>query len=98
MNPYNILSAKAAEIGWQGGPWPLLNLRTPHRIVIFAIENHFSLAKWPPILSVASSASKFIRVYSLGAGFILLDLEVYTKRSHVTKVVSDPSSCMKVVM
>ena len=39
------------------GPWPLLNLRPLHRIVIFAIENHFSLAKWPPLLSVASSAS-----------------------------------------
>ena len=23
----------------------------------FSIENHFSLAKWPPLLSVASSAS-----------------------------------------
>ena len=42
------------------GPWPLLNLRTLHRIVIFAIENHFSLAKWPPLLSVASSASAFL--------------------------------------
>ena len=36
---------------------PLKFLRTLHRIVIFAIENHFSLAKWPPLLSVASSAS-----------------------------------------
>ena len=26
----------------------LLNLRPLHRIVIFAIENHFSLIKWPP--------------------------------------------------
>ena len=32
------------------GPWPLLNLRPLHRIAIFAIENHFSLAKWPPLL------------------------------------------------
>ena len=40
-----------------GGPCPLLNLRPLYRIVIFAIENHFSLAKWPPLLSVASSAS-----------------------------------------
>ena len=39
------------------GPWPLLNLRPFHRIVIFAIEDHFSLANWPPLLSVASSAS-----------------------------------------
>ena len=45
------------EIGGSGGPWPLLNLRSLHRIVIFAIENHFSLAKWPLLLSVASSAS-----------------------------------------
>ena len=34
--------------GGNGGPWPLLNLRPLHRTVIFAIENHFSLAKWPP--------------------------------------------------
>ena len=33
----------AAEIGEQEGPWPPLNLRPLHRIVIFAIENHFSL-------------------------------------------------------
>ena len=47
-----------AEIGGQGGPWPLLNLMPLHRIVIFAIENHFSfLVKWPPLLLVASSAS-----------------------------------------
>ena len=39
------------------GPWPPLNLRSLHRNVIFAIENHFSLVKWPPLLSVASSAS-----------------------------------------
>ena len=36
----------------RGGPWPLLNLRLLHRIVIFAIENHFRLAKWPPLFSV----------------------------------------------
>ena len=38
-----------------GGPgrlWPLLNLRPLHRIVILAIENHFSLAKWSPLFSV----------------------------------------------
>ena len=35
-----------------GGPWPLLNLRPLYRIVIFAIENHFSLVKWPPLFSV----------------------------------------------
>ena len=39
-----------------GGPWPLLNLRPLHRNVIFATENHFSLGKWPPLFSVASSA------------------------------------------
>ena len=44
-----------AEIG---GPWPLLDLRTLHKIVIYAIENYFSLAKWPPLLSIASSASE----------------------------------------
>ena len=31
-------------------------------IVIFEIENHFSLAKWPPLLSVASSASEWSNV------------------------------------
>ena len=35
------LYTQAAEIG---GPWPFLNLRPLHRIVIFAIENHFRLA------------------------------------------------------
>ena len=35
----------------------LLNLRPLHRIVIFAIENHFSLAKCPHLLLVASPAS-----------------------------------------
>ena len=30
------------------GAMPLLNLSILHRIVIFVIENHFSLAKWPP--------------------------------------------------
>ena len=40
-----------------GGSWPLLNLRPLHRIVIFAIENHFSLAKFPPLLLEASSTS-----------------------------------------
>ena len=29
-------------------PWPLLNFKTLHRNSIFAIENHLSLAKWPP--------------------------------------------------
>ena len=45
------------EIRGPGGPWPLLNLRPLHRNAILAIENHFSLAKWPPLLSVASFAS-----------------------------------------
>ena len=49
--------AWAAEIGGQGGPWLLLNLRPLHRIVIFATENHLCLVKWPPLLSVVSSAS-----------------------------------------
>ena len=36
-------------------PWPLLNLRPLHRNIVFAANNHFSLAKWPaPLLSVAS--------------------------------------------
>ena len=35
-----------------------LNLRPLHRNVIFAIENHFSLVKWPPLLLIASSASE----------------------------------------
>ena len=41
------------------GPWPLLNLRPLYRNVIFAIENHFSLAKWLLllVLLIASSAS-----------------------------------------
>ena len=34
-----------------------LNIRPLHRNVIFAIENHFSLAKWPLLPLVASSAS-----------------------------------------
>ena len=46
------------------GPWPPLNLRPLHRNVIFAIENHLSLAKWPPLLSVASSASDAIYISS----------------------------------
>ena len=52
-------------IGRPQGPWSLLNLRPLHRIVIFAIENHFSLAKWPPLLSVASSASDKTDVMSI---------------------------------
>ena len=39
------------------GTWPPLNFRTLHRNVTFAIENHCSLAKWPPSLLVAFSAS-----------------------------------------
>ena len=39
------------------GPWPPLNLRPLHRNVIFAIENHFGLSKWPLLLLVASSSS-----------------------------------------
>ena len=46
-----------------GGPWPLLNLRPLHRNVIFAIEHHFSLVKWPPLLSVASSVSDVVNTY-----------------------------------
>ena len=34
----------------------LLNLKALHRDLIFAIENHLSLAKWPPLLLVPSSA------------------------------------------
>ena len=51
--------------GRNRGAWPLLNLMPLHRNVIFAIENHFSLAKWPPLLLVASSASDttFTRTY-----------------------------------
>ena len=44
----HVAISKAAEIVGQGGPWPLLNLRSLHRIVIFVIENHFNLTKWPP--------------------------------------------------
>ena len=33
------------------GPWPLLNLKTLHKNVIFTTEIHFSLAKWPPYFS-----------------------------------------------
>ena len=51
--PLSIVLAMAMNIGngnrGARGPWPLLNLRPLHRIVIFAIENHFSLAKWPPL-------------------------------------------------
>ena len=47
-----ITTRAACSIGGKNkgawGPWPLLNLWPLHRIVIFAIENHFSLAKWPP--------------------------------------------------
>ena len=50
--------ARLAAIGGENrGARPPLNLRSLHRNVIFAIENHFSLVKWPPLLSVASSAS-----------------------------------------
>ena len=52
-----IVVSKCCKLigGGNRGPWPLLNLRPLLRNVIFAIENHFSLAKWPPLLSVASS-------------------------------------------
>ena len=46
-----IGSGKRAE-----QPLPLLNLRPLYRNVIFA-ENHFGLAKWIPLLSVASSST-----------------------------------------
>ena len=61
--PHMKLSGIGGGNRGQGGPWPLLNLRPLHRIVIFAIENHFSLIKWPSLLSVTSSASsyKFIK-------------------------------------
>ena len=34
---------------WNRRPWPLITLRPLHRNVIYAIENHFSLAKWPSL-------------------------------------------------
>ena len=34
--------------GRSRGPWPFLKFKTLHRNSIFAIENHLSLAKWPP--------------------------------------------------
>ena len=34
-----------------------LKFKTSSRIIIFAIENHFSLVKWPPLLLVASSTN-----------------------------------------
>ena len=63
--------AQAAEIG---GPWPLLNLRPLHRIVIFAIENHLSLAKWPPLLSVASSTSAVMPSWFLTLEYLPMPL------------------------
>ena len=53
---YVVTSHWLKNIGGRNrGPWPLLDLRPLHRKIIFAIENHFSLAKWPPLFSVASS-------------------------------------------
>ena len=46
-------------------PWPLLNLKPLHRNVIFATENHFSLAKWISLLSVAFSASGIVGDFNL---------------------------------
>ena len=55
--PYCIVVSKSYKLigGGNRGAWPLLNLRPLLRNVIFAIENHFSLAKCPPLLSVVSS-------------------------------------------
>ena len=57
-----ILSIIGRGLGVHPGvQWLLVNLRPLHRNVIFIIENHFSLAKWLPLLSVASPASGLLR-------------------------------------
>ena len=63
------------------GPWPLLNSKPLHRNVIFAIENHFSLVKWPPLLSVASSASVTTGMTHLQSwpSPLMIVIHVYTK-------------------
>ena len=43
IHGYNIGSSNRGR-----GTMVLLNLKPCHRNVIFAIEDHFSLAKWPP--------------------------------------------------
>ena len=45
----SVWFAVQSDIGGRNrGPWPFLNFKTLHRNSIFAIENHLSLAKWPP--------------------------------------------------
>ena len=56
------------------GAWPLLNLKLLHRNVIIAIENHFSLARCPPLLSIAFSGSVYDR------SGIILGVQVKMKR------------------
>ena len=58
MASYLVAIAIGGEIGGKGGMAPLKS-KPLHRNVIFAIENHFSLVKWPPLFSVASSASGY---------------------------------------
>ena len=41
----------------KSGPWPLLNFKILCRNLIFAIESHLSLAKWP---------SKFNKINTAG--------------------------------
>ena len=50
INMQQILSTIMDRRRKYGGqvPWPLLNFKTLHRNSIFTIENHLSLAKWPP--------------------------------------------------
>ena len=50
------MSHGVAETVGQGA-MSFLVLRPLHRNVIFALENHINLARWPPLLSVTSSAS-----------------------------------------
>ena len=60
----NDASVTAEILSWgPGGPWPLLNLKSLHGIVIFAIELQFS--KVAPLLSVASSTGAILITISV---------------------------------
>ena len=47
LNPHRTVGQIGSGSRGQG-PWPLLNFKTLRRNSIFVIENHLSLAKWPP--------------------------------------------------
>ena len=74
------------------GTWPLLNLRPLYRIVIFAVENLFSLAKWPlyfqwlppPVMhtefvEINTISRKEVAMYWLQAGMDLVKKQLKDK-------------------